>query len=178
MFPVWRRATALWANYVSRFRMDQHVPFAFRHEVVRGEWRTLLMLWVRKETKTNKSFVFSYLLHFPPHPNPLPYVFCVHSCVICSSILSSLLSHTSSTTILSPPLMLVSPRLLSSPITPTGPACLPTAVRGESLKAAALGLWRHMSTRQALAPRWWWSRGSSCPSPALHKDLLTSYQDR
>lgn len=140
MFPVWRKATALWANYVPRFRMDQHVPFAFRHEVVRGEWRTLLMLWVRKETKTNKSFVFSYLLHFPPHPNPLPFVFCVHSCVICSSILSSLLSHTSSTTILSPPLMPVSPRLLSSPITPTGPACLPTAVRGVSLKAAALGL--------------------------------------
>lgn len=34
--------------------------------------------------ETNKSLVFSHLLHFPSHPIPLSYVFCRHSYVIYS----------------------------------------------------------------------------------------------
>lgn len=71
------------------------------------------------------------------------------------------------------------PCLLSSPITPTGPACLPAVGHGVSLPAAPLDLWRlHTSTRQVLAPKWWWSRGNNCPSQAHHRDLHTSYKDR
>lgn len=71
------------------------------------------------------------------------------------------------------------PYLFSSPITPTGPACLPALGHGVSLPAAVLGLWHPpTSTSRALAPKWWWSQGSSCPSPAHHRGLLTSYRDR
>lgn len=144
--------------------------------------------------ETNKSlfpFFFSHLLHFPSHPIPLPNVFCCHSyviysyfCPVCPHIflVCHQLSYSSASSIsmFLPHLTPVSaPCLRFSPITPTGPACLPTVGRGVSLLPAALGLWRPlMSTRQALAPRWWWSPGSSFPSQALHRDLLTSYRDR
>lgn len=145
---------------------------------------------------TNKYFVSLSLLpftsHFPNFPvaSLLSFLSIIYICSLSCQLLFVLTFLWSATTVLllfffySPHFSLIVllgllPCPLSSPITPTGPAWLPAAGHGVSLPVAALDLWRPpMSTRQALAPKWWWSRDNSCPSPAHHRDLLTSYQDR
>lgn len=157
------------------FRLDKPVYLYQDKKWYKGMWDGFHVRGLR--AVTNNSFICCPLFYPSFHPIPsscgisLIIISPLHLC-LCSPYSQSLLySHLS--------FVCHHLRQLYSPITLTGPACLPAAGHGASLQAVARGLWHPpMSTRQALAPKWWWSLGNSCPSPAHHRDLPTSYRDR
>lgn len=151
------------------FRLDKPAPLVPRQKKwYKRMWDCFHVRGLR--VVTNNSFICCLL--FYPSFHPIPSSCPPPNICLCSPSSQTLFhSH--------PSFVYYHLCQLYSPITPTGPTCLPAVGRGASLQAVARGLWHPpTSTRQALAPKWWWSPGNSCPSPAHHRDLPTSYQDR